>query len=361
MPGRPKSADLERRLYALLVEGKTQSSAAKILRVPKQTVHDCTRRLVSAGYLLEARGATREKLYTKGPGAGELDASFFEFPDESYARGVTAPLISGLSETSPSDGKRTARVHHGMLRLNVVTEGDVEQILEDINGQQVRRPFLQLYQTRRGIERFKGQLPYKEHFVSVMYERSYKKRTFYIWPPELELSADELGSYEQRWISISVELSNYLQKHAGWKFGIPELTNWQTHIGIEVPALMDGISDKFYMTSKDGQTWTSNSEGRSELETGQVDRARVILEMPNNILALETNVAGLYRVLELMAASLTKMAENTGQLARINEITLGKEVLDAVQRLEAQLSELKNGQPAAPEKAGTKDKEVMYG
>jgi hypothetical protein len=123
---------------------------------------------------------------------------------------------------------------------------------------------------------------------------------------------------------------------------------------------MDGISDKLYMTSKDGQTWTSNSEGRSELETGKIDRARVILEMPNNIVALETNLSELYRVVELMAATIGKMAESTGQLAKIDELTLGKQLLEAVQRLETQITELKNGRPAAPDKVGH-GKEVMYG
>ncbi len=360
MPGRRKDAELERRVYALLVEGKTQSSVAAILKVAKQTVNSCTGRLVKAGYLLEVKGATREKLYEKGPKAGELDAAYFSFSDESYARGVTPAPILGQSQTPVSDGKKTARVHHGLLRLNVVTEGDVEQILEKNNGSAIRRPFLRQYQDRRGVQRYTGQLPYNDGWVTVGYERSSKRRTFYIYPPQLDLTADELDSYEKRWISISMELSNYLQKHAGWQFGIPELTNWQTHIGIDCPALMDGISDKLFVESEDRQTWTSNSEGRSEIETNTIDRARVILEMPRNIVQLETNVAGLYRVLELLTASVTKMAESTGQLAKVNELTLGRELLDALSRLEAQLSELKNGQPAAPDKAGT-DKEVMYG
>ncbi|MDD3531676.1 MAG: hypothetical protein PHV99_03760 [Candidatus Pacebacteria bacterium] len=375
MAGRPKNVELERRVYALLVEGKTQASVAAILKVAKSTVHSCTGRLVAKGYLLAVKGATREKLYTKGPKAGELDAVFLEFSDEVYARGVTPPPIFGQSSTPVSDGKKTARVHHGCLKMNVVVEGDVEAILEvippryfgpetlnpaGVRDRTIRRPFLRKYQDRRGVERFTGQLAYHDEWVTVGYERSAKRKTFYIYPPQLDLTADELESYETRWISISMELSNYLQKNAGWQFGIPELTNWQTHIGIDCPALMDGISDKLFMESEDRQTWTSNSEGRSEIETSSIDRARVILEMPRNIVQLETNVAGLYRVLELLTASVTKMAESTGQLARVNELTLGREVLAAISRLDAQLSELKTGQPAAPDKAGA-DKEVMYG
>jgi hypothetical protein len=82
--------------------------------------------------------------------------------------------------------------------------------------------------------------------------------------------------------------------------------------------------------------------------------------MPGNVLTLETNLTGLYRVLELLTASLIKTVECTGQLAKVNEITLGKDVLEAVQRLEAQITELRKDQPI-PDKVGKKDKEVMYG
>jgi DNA-binding transcriptional ArsR family regulator len=356
MTGKPQNRQLEFDLYVLLLDGCAQSRAAELLKLSPSTVSYHVGRLLEAGALEVVKGCAREKLYKKGPKATKLDGRLNAVSSKINARGVTHPSNFEQSSTPV----KTARVHHGLLRLNVVTEGDVEQILEEISGRSVRRPFLKQYQNRRGLERFKGQLPYKDLFVSVGYERSAKKRTFYIWPPELDLSADELESYEQRWISISVELSNYLQKHAGWKFGIPELTNWQTHIGIEAPALMDGISDKFYMTSEDGQTWTSNSEGRSELETSHTDRARVLLEMPGNVLTLETNLTGLYRVLELLTASLIKTVECTGQLAKVNEITLGKDVLEAVQRLEAQITELRKDQPI-PDKVGKKDKEVMYG
>jgi DNA-binding transcriptional ArsR family regulator len=356
VPSRRPADQLEFKIYAHLVEGVTASRVSELLHISPSTVSYYILQLLEAGALEAVDPHARPRLYKKGPHSNRLDEKVNTQNSTGYARGVTHSPSVELSSTPV----KTARVHHGLLRLNVVTEGDLEQILEEISGRQVRRPFLKLYQTRRGIERFKGQLPYKDLFVSVGYERSAKQRTFYIWPPQLDLTAEELETYEKRWIDISLELSNYLQRKAGWKFGIPELTNWQTHIGIEAPALMDGISDKFYMASKDGQTWTSNSEGRSELETGVIGRARVILEMPNNIVALETNMAGLYRVLELMAASLIKMAESTGQLAKINEITLGKEVLEAVQRLESQITELKRVQPA-PEKVGNKDKGVMYG
>ncbi len=360
MPSKRPPAPLEFKVYALLVEGNPQSRVAEVLGTDRQLVSYYTGKLLKAGAIEEVKGLSREKLYRKGPNATALDARLNGVCQKSYAMGVTQSPDFLQSPTPASNGEKTARVHHGCLKTNVVVEGDVEQILEKNNGSAIRRPFLRQYQDRRGVQRFTGQLPYKDEWVTVGYERSAKKRTFYIFPPQLDLKADELESYEKRWISISMELSNYLQKNAGWKFGIPELTDWQTHIGIDCPALMDGISDKFHMASADGQTWTSNSEGRSELETSSIDRARVILEMPHNILALETNVAGLYRVLELLTASVTKMAESTGQLAKVNELTLGRELLDAINRLEAQLSELRKGQPAAPERAGN-DKEVMYG
>jgi len=262
--------------------------------------------LEAKGYIKHIKGTKKPKLYEKGPNAGELDALIVGQKSEVYARGVT-DVAAKYARVN------TAKVHHLRYRAKVLRVGDMQ--------------FLRSYYNRRNVQRFKGQIPYYEHFISVEYEETPNQKNFYVHPPEMDLTEAELGDYESKAAAVCQDILNGLSKKAGWKFGLPEKTKWETHIAVDSPALVGGLTGKYYMESQDGTAFLSNSEGRDELEyksRGQndkkaIEQAKIMLELPGEVIEispklseLEKDLEQLVRILSLQKTSIEKIAEING-------------------------------------------------
>jgi len=191
----------------------------------------------------------------------------------------------------------------------------------------------------------------------VEFERTPNKQTFYIHPPDLELTADELPDYEKLWIKTSQGVANWLQKHAGWKFGIAELTNWDTHIAIEDPALMKGLSDRFYMRTPDKKAWTSNSEGVPEWETSEIELAQIKLTLPHQVISLRTTISELRGDMAEIVKDLQDTEKAMESLTRINGVAIqerAEETLEDLKKRDSGDSEGKEN------RRDPHDMEVMY-
>jgi len=265
--------------------------------------------LEAKGYIKHIKGTKKPKLYEKGPNAGELDALIVGQKSEVYARGVT-DVAAKYARVN------TAKVHHLRYRAKVLRVGDMQ--------------FLRSYYNRRNVQRFKGQIPYYEHFISVEYEETPNQKNFYVHPPEMDLTEAELGDYESKAAAVCQDILNGLSKKAGWKFGLPEKTKWETHIAVDSPALVGGLTGKYYMESQDGTAFLSNSEGRDELEyksRGQndkkaIEQAKIMLELPGEVIEISTKLSELEKDLEQLVRILSLQKTSIEKIAEINGIVI---------------------------------------
>lgn len=296
-----------------------------VLGLTKQRVSDLTHELEAGGYVNKIPGRAKPCFYEKGPNGNQLDALLVNPNDEVYARGVTQ-VSQNYSKVD------TAKVHHLKYRAKVLRIGDMQ--------------FLRSYYNRRNVQRFKGQIPYYEHFISVEYEETPNQQNFYVYPPEMDLTEAELGDYESKAAAVCQDILNGISKRAGWKFGLPEKTKWETHIAVDSPALVGGLTGKYYMESQDGTAFLSNSEGRDELEfksQGQNDekairQAKVMLELPGQVIEISTRLEELegtleqiVRILSLQTTGLAKVAEIDGKLVE----KTAKDTIAKVKEVEA--------------------------
>ena len=334
-----RDAPTRLKIYGLLVEGRAQSSICGLLGLTRQRVSSITLELEAGGYVKKIPGRTRPCFYEKGPRAGELDALLVNPRNEVYARGVT-DVAKKYARVE------TAKVHHLKYRAKVLRVGDMQ--------------FLRSYYNRRNVQRFKGKIPYYEHFISVEYEETPNQQNFYVYPPQMDLTEAELGDYETKAAAVCQDILNGISKKAGWKFGLPEKTNWETHIAIESPALVGGLAGKYFMESKDGTAFLSNSEGRDELEfksQGQNDekairQAKIMLELPGQVIEISTKLEELeatlehvVRILQLQTTGLAKIAEIDGKLVEKtakDTIAKVKEVEETAEAAKASIEKVKS-------------------
>jgi DNA-binding MarR family transcriptional regulator len=319
---RPIKRDEHRlKVYALLVEGKAQTTIAGLLKLNEVQVCRIAKDLEAGGFIRAIRGTKRPKLYEKGPNGNELDALLISQKPEVYARGVT--------EISKNYARvETAKVHHLKYRAKVLKVGDTQ--------------FLRQYFNRRNVQRFKGQIPYYSDFVSVEYEVTPNQQNFYVYPPEMDLTEAELGDYEVKASAVCQDILNGISKKAGWKFGLPEKTEWETHIAVENAALVGGIAGKYNMKSGDGTAFLSNSNGRDELEFksqgGNADRAirqaKIMLELPGQVIEISTKLSELESTLEQLVRILTLQTTGLEKVAEINGLLVQLEAKDALSRVQ---------------------------
>jgi DNA-binding MarR family transcriptional regulator len=314
------------KVYALLAEGKAQAKIVEITGIDKGQVSRTAAELEASGYIKRIPKTYRPILYEKGPKAGELDALIVDRKLTSYATGVT-DVAKKYARVN------TAKVHHLKYRAKVLREGDMQ--------------FLRQYFDRRNVKRYKGQIAYYEHWISVEYEVTPYQQTFYVYPPEMDLIAEELGDYEAKACAITQDILNGIAKKAGWKFGLPEKTEWETHIAVEHPALVGGIAGRYYMESQDGTAFLSNSEGRDELEFksqgGNADKAikqaKIMLELPGQVIEISTKLSELESTLEQLVRILTLQTTGLEKVAEINGLLVQLEAKDALSKVQVASTE----------------------
>lgn len=318
---RPIKRDEDRlKVYALLVEGKAQTTIAELLDIDKVRVCRIAKDLEVEGFIRPIRGTKRPKLYEKGPNGNQLDDVLVSQKPESYATVVT--------DVSKKYARvDTAKVHHLKYRAKVLREGDTQ--------------FLKQYFNRRNVQRSKGQIAYYEHWISVEYEVTPNKQTFYVYPPEMDLTGEELAGYESKAAATTQDILNGLAKKAGWKFGLPEKTEWETHIAVENPALVGGLAGKYYMESQDGVAFLSNSEGRDEIEfksQGQKDakalkQATIMLNLPGQVIEISTKLSELESTLEQLVRILALQTTGLEKVAEVNGLIVQQEAKEALSKV----------------------------
>ncbi len=165
------------RIYALLAEHNSQAKVIEITRMDKGQVSRIASDLVSEGYLIHVKGTNRPKFYEEGLKGPELDKVIVDSKLIVYTRGV-----NGVKHISAKYREvATGKVHHKKYKMQVLKEGELK--------------FYKIGNKYRNIQRCYAQVPYKDWFIEIELERSFKEggRTMmYIYAPKLDLTAEQL-------------------------------------------------------------------------------------------------------------------------------------------------------------------------
>jgi hypothetical protein len=193
--------------------------------------------------------------------------------------------------------------------------GDTDEIrIRREDGMAVSLPFLEQrpYLERNGVKRTKGVLCCPPGDLSVeLEERPSGELWFYVHLPELMLTRQQLESddWKEAYKVMGLEAGNWVQRHAGWKLGLLEFTDWKPHFASEDPRILQTIVGKFTSKNHDGSVWTSDSEGARELETHKPELASIICDLPGAIYELKLEVGEILQVLGMMVEAEEKVAE----------------------------------------------------
>lgn len=353
MSNRVRTNYRRERIYGLLISGKCKARVAALLDIPASAVQYHARKLEDENYIKRISGSKNPILYEKGPRGGELDKVIKDLNIQINATGVNSHAKNVKSAP-------TARVHHGKVKLNVIKAGDIEHISIKENGTSRQIPFLKHYFENNNVQKWKGKIPYNEHWVSVEYEETPNKATFYIYPPPMDLTEEELPEYEHIWIRIAQGVANYLQKHASWRFGIPECTNWKPHFGIDDPALFKNISDQIYVQTPDGTAWTSGSEGRSEKEFSEVEKAMFHLTIDDKVISLQSTVNEIIEGMEQIVRALKLSQEAARYSTEINGLMVKQQAEETLEEVRKRKKDEDQEENAEAELRRDPRDEVMY-
>ena len=307
--------ELERKVYELLRSGAAQSLVVKETSIRKGTVSKIASRFVRDGFLSRVT-SIQPFMYGDGPRSKELDNIIVTKAVSRSSSAEVSRHATGVNQVSPGNLlSRTVNGHHVKVKFRVEKLGDTEEIRVHLeNGATVGLPFLERrpYLERNGVKRTKGVLRCPPGELSVeLEERPSGELWFYVHLPQLQLTREQLETddWKEAYKVMGIEAGNWIQRHAGWKLGLLEFTDWKPHFASEDPRILQTIVGKFTSQNQDGSVWTSDSEGRRELETSKPQIASVICDLPGAVYELKLTVGEIIQVLGLMVVAEEKIAE----------------------------------------------------
>jgi hypothetical protein len=287
------------RVYRKLREGISQSEIVNKTDLKKSMVFKTARYLVKEGFLTDLSKGTP---HTYGPGdrADELD----ELVEETDVKDSTDDEVSsdaiGVTQVSSTvHDVATILAHHHRVKFKVEKVGDCELLkVPKKDGSLGQISFLdsRSYQENyRGVTRTKGKLRFGGIVLSVELEKTAGGETFYIYGPRKDFTRQQLIDdpeiYDKWVVAQCQEAANFVSKWGGWRFGLPELCDWIPHYAGDDKRLFGLLNTKF--TAGDGEVWTSNSEGRAELETSNPRLAPFVKQIPEQLKNLTEGVGQL--------------------------------------------------------------------
>jgi hypothetical protein len=239
--------------------------------------------------IVRRRGCKSPAIYDKGEFSKVFEAAMFDERGDDNATGVKARIVEAFV------------VHHIKMKFRVLKVGDIEILVDCVNGQQVERPFLKQYFDRRNVRRYTGQVPFGSFFVTVEYEVTPTRAHLYIYPPPMVLTKAEVGQYMDRAKANSEVIANKISRLGKWEFGIAEETDWIAHIAHADDSLV-GIADSVSISTEGGDAWTSYSGGVLEYETSIVAQALEQIALPRDMIKVKTEVAAMKKDIIDLAA-----------------------------------------------------------
>lgn len=326
--------ETEVRIYGRLVEGRSQAEIVTAFGLDKSKVNRVVKKLINNGYLIE-KSIKPPKTYEKGPNGPLLDARLSR-PGFSGDSHINDP---GVTDFSPSPvtlnpavepSLDLTLVHHLRYRAQVLSEGDLEFLIEDPAGKRFKHPFLRKDKPIRGQDQYNGELEYDQgKVVGVGYQRPFKSTNpswIYFYPPNFQMTYEECDSRKWEIIGMTYaqEVYERMVSWGKWELGqIARDISWKPHFGVHKPELK-GYADRMTMSSKSGAVHVSNSDGRTELEVEGGENThllRMMVEGPEAIYQMECRLTdaerGLVKISEIIKRAVGMDAELTNRLIQI--------------------------------------------
>lgn len=126
-----------------------------------------------------------------------------------------------------------------------------------------------------------------------------------IWMPERYLGLEELDRYKEILEGYCQRVANWFMKKTGCVLGLPELYQKPEFAFPEDPDFVE-LARKANV-SHHGTYWVDESEGVPEFETNDVRIAKVKMELPERVLALEVKYSSLLEMFSRLEEKLDQV------------------------------------------------------
>lgn len=303
---RPRNKEQRAAVYKLLVDGLGPNSGlaapdvAKKLNLSEQRIRQIAKTLEADGIIERISKRSRPILYKRGPRSNTLDILILNVNTRANASNdggtvnrnpqplrITEPPVV-ISKTAPC----TVRAHpNGRAIFTVLKQGDMCPLrIPGEHGEMIEvrvfeeEPYFQA----RGVQMWKGKLPYNGGEVSIEYLETATKRQLHVWPPECELVPQQFREAGKIMEALAQDAANILCKYGGWSLGLiqfkgrVELASTDERILANIPADMKG---------KPGSPlWIDCSTGPREIETDDAEAAEAIFDFPGTTAQLNSRM-----------------------------------------------------------------------
>lgn len=344
---RRRNRDTRPAVYKLLVDGIAPNSglsiprAAKQLGISEQAVRVHADSLEADGIIARIPGKNRPVLYKRGPRSNTLDTVILpaktrtttrndggtvDRKDDALSR-LQPPVV--ISDTAPC----SVRAHpNGRAIFSVLHKGDMCPLR--IPGEHGEKLEVRVFEDEpyfesRGVQMWKGKLPYNGGEVSIEYLETATKKQLHVWPPECELVPQQFKQAGQIMEALAQDAANFLCKHGGWSLGLIqfrgriELASTDERILANIPEDMKG---------KPGSPlWIDCSTGPREIEVSADDyeAGEAVFDFPGTTArlngrmdALDVRMDRLMGITEKMETVTERLAQAVATLAEMRAIDL---------------------------------------
>lgn len=292
----------ERRLVALLSEGNSVPRCAKKLRIAQRTVYDMVNRLIARKVIYRVPG-------TKSPALYEIVGQ----PDicESANNSGSVASSQECSEgKTPSKYPMKSRTHsNGRFDFLVHEVGTHENELRDALGFSVGS--WTHVSTPRGRKDYHGFIRVASKDSEIAYlEGNRGSKTFTIWPSEeyMELTKELTPEEVHRRFLTKIEILIEILSLNGWKLEYKTYTGkyeyaFPEHDLIQFKPLLDRHPE----VKDEHSIFNDGSHGVFETETTELEDAKIISHLPDEIRSVNAAVSENNQRLDEMEATMVKV------------------------------------------------------
>jgi len=366
------SSRVRLQVYRLAVDGLgpssglCQSQIAGRLDMSRENVRYHINALKREGFILEIPGTKRPQFYRRGPRSNIMDKVCLEADVKIDGGTVDVKTESSVpcqnSSTPVKSEVSTSRTHiNGRVEFEVLKKGDMHAILIKEGEDRREYPLFPKapYLDNNGTKKWKTKVPFDGFKVSMEYTETSKVSKLTVWPPELILVPEQFHDAERIMITRAQQAVNLLAKYGHWQFGLVQFDGAIEFAGRDDRILSQIPEDMKRSTS--ASIWVDSSEGEREIETNNVETAKIIFDLPNVVKKLEagqTSSTNRLYTLEIKADKMLEILEKLSHVlerdAEIQAILIEKGVLNTAERIAAKRSETSQEAQAAA------DYGVMY-
>jgi len=308
------------KVYQLAIDGRGRDAGYTIPEISKRAniteegVRNILNQLESADFVRRIPGTKRPIFYKRGPKANIMDQAIVDIKSKI--------IDDGTVKTKKTDDRQdqeiltivksviltnvpTQRAHlNGRVTLDVIKIGDMQEIKipDEEGGFKTYELFpKQPYRDHHNTRSWKTKIVSDGVNISIELFEAKEHAWLYVFPPELELTSDQLTSANDLMIKRAEHTIAVLTKFGGWQLGRAELVG-KVEFADPDNQLLHHVPDM--PRSKKSEIWTDRSHGLRELETNVPTIAEWLSTFPKKVEQIENNQQGQSSNISLIERSL---------------------------------------------------------